>query len=265
MNKKLIVIDLDGTLLKKDETLGEYSQKVLSRLINEGHIVILASGRPTRSLLPLYKQINCNAPIISYNGAVIYNPSDDSFPFIKKSIPTEFALKIISEGKKIFTSIVLDDSFYLYSLRIDNYLKKYFPYVGIKTKFGQIDSFPNSEILSCVFKSSHVHDEELKELLHGSNKIRLRHWRNSFYSELYLEDVNKGNALKYIQDYYNIKKEDCIGFGDSFNDLSMLERVGTPFAMKNAKSKILLEKFEATKKSNTQEGVALTLANLFGF
>lgn len=265
MNKKLIVIDLDGTLLKKDETLGEYSQKVLSRLINEGHIVILASGRPTRSLLPLYKQINCNAPIISYNGAVIYNPSDDSFPFIKKSIPTEFALKIINEGKKIFTSIVLDDSFYLYSLRIDNYLKKYFPYTGIKTKFGQIDSFPSKEILSCVFKSSHVHDEELKELLHGSNKIRLRHWRNSFYSELYLEDVNKGNALKYIQDYYNIKKEDCIGFGDSFNDLSMLERVGTPFAMKNTKSKILLEKFEATKKSNTQEGVALTLANLFGF
>mgnify|MGYP004551406803 CR=1 FL=1 len=265
MNKKLIVIDLDGTLLKKDETLGEYSQKILSRLINEGHIIILASGRPTRSLLPIYKQISCNAPIISYNGAVIYNPSDNTFPLIKKSIPAEFALKIINEGKNLFTSIVLDDSFYLYSLRIDNYLKKYFPYEGINTKFGQINSFPNKEILSCVLKTSHTYDEELKELLHGSNKIKLRHWRNSFYSELYLEDVNKGNALEYIQDYYKIKKEDCIGFGDSFNDLSMLERVGQAFAMKNAKSRLLLEKFNVTKKSNSQEGVAHTLANLFGF
>ena len=265
MNKKLIAIDLDGTLLKKDETLGEYSQKVLSRLIEEGHLVILTSGRPTRSLLPIYKQINGNAPIISYNGAVIFNPSDNCFPYIKKCIPAEFALKIIKEGEKIFSSIVLDDSLFLYSLRNDNYLKKYFPYEGIKTKFGKINSFPNKEILSCVFKSSHKYDEELKKLLHGSNKIKLRHWRNSFYSELYLEEVNKGNALQYILDYYKIKKEDCIGFGDSFNDLSMLERVGQPFAMKNAKSKILLEKFNVTKKSNTQEGVALTLASLFNF
>ena len=57
MKNKLIAIDLDGTLLRKDESLGELSKNVLQNLIQRGHVVVLISGRPTRSLLPIYNRI----------------------------------------------------------------------------------------------------------------------------------------------------------------------------------------------------------------
>lgn len=263
MKNKLIAIDLDGTLLRKDESLGELSKNVLQKLIQKGHAVVLISGRPTRSLLPIYNRIGCNAPLVSYNGAYIYSPFDPSFPNKEFSIPSKIPLEILKKGKDIFISSILDDSNYLYASKEDRYLKRYFPYEGIITKFGKIDSFPTEGVFSAVFKTHKKDREKLNELTSNLGNIKLRHWRNRFYSELYIENVNKGNAIEYIASIYNIDKEDRIAFGDSFNDLSMLEVCGTSFAMKNAKSKTLLDRFPITKKGNDQEGVALTLIDLF--
>lgn len=263
MKNKLIAIDLDGTLLRKDESLGELSKNVLQTLIKRGHVVVLISGRPTRSLLPIYNQIGCNAPLVSYNGACIISPFDPHFPSKEIKMRANVPLKLLNENKDVFISAILDDSSYLYSIKEDRYLKRYFPYSDIKTRFGKIDSFPSKGVYSAVFKTHKNKIDKLKEITSNLGNIKLRHWRNSFYSELYIDGVNKGNAIEYIACYYNIEKEDRVAFGDSFNDLSMLDICSTSFAMRNAKSQILLDKFNITKKGNDQEGVALTLIDLF--
>ncbi|MBR3266554.1 MAG: HAD-IIB family hydrolase, partial [Bacilli bacterium] len=62
MTKKLIFIDLDGTLLNDSFELSPYTVKVLKEVSKKGHKVILASGRPPRAMLPYYKQLGLDTP-----------------------------------------------------------------------------------------------------------------------------------------------------------------------------------------------------------
>ena len=52
MTKKLIVLDLDGTLLRPDGTISEFTQKTIKDVQNKGHQVVIATGRPYRMARP---------------------------------------------------------------------------------------------------------------------------------------------------------------------------------------------------------------------
>ena len=83
MTKKLIFIDLDGTLLNDSFELTPYTKDVLKRISEKGHLVVLASGRPPRAILPYYEELGLKTPFIAYNGTYVIDPNDKSFPSLK--------------------------------------------------------------------------------------------------------------------------------------------------------------------------------------
>ncbi|ABF36555.1 Hydrolase [Streptococcus pyogenes MGAS2096] len=74
MTKKLIAIDLDGTLLHHDNTISTYTQKTIKAVQDKGHHVIISTGRPYRMALDYYLQLNLKTPIITFNGALTHMP-----------------------------------------------------------------------------------------------------------------------------------------------------------------------------------------------
>ena len=80
-NKKyLIAFDMDGTLLTdKDKQISPKTLQYLHHLVNEGHLIVLASGRPESELLPYYEQLGLNSPIACFNGVAVVHPKDPSF------------------------------------------------------------------------------------------------------------------------------------------------------------------------------------------
>ena len=58
MDKKLIAFDMDGTLLNSKKKISFLTRQYLKRLSKKGHIIVLASGRPSRSMINYYKQLN---------------------------------------------------------------------------------------------------------------------------------------------------------------------------------------------------------------
>ena len=74
-------------------------------------------------------------------------------------------------------------------------------------------------------------------------------------------NVNKGNAIKVIQDIYGISPEECVAFGDYMNDYEMLRNCGESYAMENAHDEIKkVAKYIAP--SNDDEGVMQVLKKI---
>lgn len=263
MNHKLIAIDLDGTLLNKQNLLTPFSCEILQRLSREGFTLILASGRPYRSLAPFYQAVGLTTPLIAYNGIHVFNPSDPSFPEQKRTFPKKDVIAIAEElGNKI-TSFLCEGDQAIYLSREDAYLAHYFPYQAYPHQIGKIPTILHEDVYAMVFRSSHANVPFLKASVEARDSIAFRQWTSSFYSEAYYRGVDKGSALAYLKRVLGFEKEDVYAFGDSLNDLEMLLEAGHPYAVFHCKSPLLSSKFPLTKKGNDRDGVALMLQELF--
>lgn len=262
MSRKLFAIDVDGTLLNDRLELSKKSAEILKRAQEEGHLIVLSSGRPWRSIAPFYSKISCKSPVICYNGAHAYDPSQTMKAELKITFPKDEVIAIARQSKKIVTSLMVEGEKGACLLREDPYLNKYFPYKEGPYAVGPIEENLKENTYTLLFRCHPSHAEELKTIVESHPHFKYRHWSSSFYSEAYLEGTSKGSALLFLLEHYHLGPEDVYAFGDSDNDDEMLSRAGHPFAVNACKSLLLLKKYPATEKGNNQDGVALTIEKL---
>ncbi len=260
MEKKLIVLDIDGTLIKDNEPLSLKAKEVLSKLVKEGHEVVFASGRPIRAILPYYESIGCHSPIIAYNGLWSHRPltlgKKPGYCFKKEDVQ-----KIYDEVKDKVASFMAESETAIYSLIHDDYLDMFFPYKGMEEIAGPSLTF-KEDLLTVLFESSKENEKYIEEAISAYPEYGFRRWTNSPYSELYRIGIDKGFGVKLIQNALGISKENTIAIGDSDNDFTMLETAKTAYAIKGSKSKKLLSSFKATDKSLAEDGAVLILEEL---
>lgn len=261
--KALIAIDLDGTLLDEGWNLSDFSEKVLRKLVSQGAMVVLASGRPFRSMKRYYEAIGCNAPIITYNGALTYHPLDSNFPARGFSFSRKDVLTIYENTRPYWTSCQAESSSSIYRTKEEKGLADYFWPNGMTIKTGDLKDILQEDAYAFVFASPLENQSKIRDVVESCSELELRAWSNSPYSELHDPRSSKGSALRYLMEQYGIQKEDCYAFGDSDNDYSMLMAAGHPYAMKNTHSSLLKANFPSTEKGNAEDGVALLLQKLF--
>lgn len=73
-DQHLIALDLDGTLLTNEKTISPTTKRVLEKAKQEGHIVMIATGRPYRSSAMYYSELDLSTPIVNFNGALVHHP-----------------------------------------------------------------------------------------------------------------------------------------------------------------------------------------------
>ncbi len=260
MKKKLIALDIDGTLTNGNAPLSLKTVEVLRRLNEEGHEIVLSSGRPIRAIMPYIKEIGTSSPFIAYNGLWAHRYS--SF-LIKKGymFNKDIVQEIYDKAKDKLLSFMAESETNIYCSNHDDFLDMYFPYKGMN-EICSLDVEIKEDVLTVLFKSEDEDVEFLKELVESHPGYGYRHWTSSKYSEMYMKGIDKGFALSLIQKALNISKEDTIAIGDSDNDYEMLLNAGHPYAMSDSKSKKLLSRFPHTKKGLSEDGAALTLEEL---
>ena len=82
MDKYLICLDLDGTLLTDEKKISPFTKQVLTTLKQDGHELMISTGRPYRATVPYYKELKLTTPVVNFNGAFVHHPTD--FNFINK-------------------------------------------------------------------------------------------------------------------------------------------------------------------------------------
>ncbi len=268
MDKKtyLIALDMDGTLLNSKKKISLLTKRYLKKLAKKGHKIILASGRPSRSLKPYYNQLKLNTPMICYNGAFVYNPNDKDFKPIVFSFPKEIVKELIKKLEKYSVNTMCENDTTIWVDKTDSYLAKFFWYENMNIVYGNLDETLQSDPMTMIVQLKKEDNKIKKEIVDICSKyegLSARFWTGSPYFELYYVKTSKGVSIIEIANYYNIEQKNIIVFGDSENDEEMIDIAGYSVAMSNSK-KSLKDKASITSiKNNDKNGIYHTLKKIF--
>ena len=267
MKYKLLVLDVDGTLLNNEK---EISKRTLSTLLKAQHTgirIVLASGRPTSGLLPLAKALemgNFGGFIVSYNGAQIINAENGEVMFDKRINP-ELIPYLEKKARKNNFSIFTYHDEYLLTDNADNvHIRREAWLNNLRIMEEEefsiaIDFAP----CKCVLVSD---DEEALRGLENHWKRRLDGVLDVFPSEPYFLEVvpcgvDKANTLGVLMEQLGVKREEVIAIGDGVADVTMLQLAGKSVAMGHAQDSVKICADYMTA-SNEEDGVAQAVEKL---
>ena len=281
---KLIVTDLDGTLLNAYGEVSEYTKRVLKESMKQGIEVVLASGRTVDSIRTISEEIGASKYLIAGNGSLAYDLQNNNVIY-EKYIPKSKALSIVKicEDNSITYSVyttktIVADSLkynvlYYYKQNLKKELQKQTNITIVPNIYDYVKDMENEEVMKIficdknqsVFKSilrkideinyveildvSHV---SKKIILHGSEEIPIHY----YYTEITEKNVDKWYALEFLLNQLNISKEDVIAIGDNVNDKKMVEECGLGIAMKGSTPKLTEVSDYITEFDNNNDGVA---------
>lgn len=114
MDYKMVLIDLDDTLLDSRHNITEKTANIINQLLKMGIKVVLATGRMYRSSLPYARKLNLSGEIICYNGAYIRDLEKGTVIY-HQPIDLALAEDIISETEKagLYLNLYQDDELYV--------------------------------------------------------------------------------------------------------------------------------------------------------
>ncbi|SDI25774.1 Cof-type HAD-IIB family hydrolase [Alteribacillus bidgolensis] len=262
MRKHLIVLDLDGTLLKDDKTISTRTYKTLQNVKKEGHMIAIATGRPYRASKMYYQQLGLDTPIVNFNGAYIHHPGDRSFGIHHSPLDLETAKTIIDTCQAFqvnnIMAEVVDDVF------LHNYDETFIDMLALSTEpaaHGNLKNVLHTNPTSLLVYPKKESAEALRELISGSHAqgIEQRSWGAPHHLiEIIKTGNNKAAGLQKVAEYCNVSMDDVIAFGDENNDLEMLREAGIGVAMSNG-SKEAQQAADVITAANEEDGIAIFL------
>lgn len=261
---KMIVTDLDGTLLDKNKSVSYISKKYLKSLKDNGYIICVDTGRTlgrSKYALGEFDYINY---IIGNNGTYIYDVSNDKSLY-KSSIKTEnikaLFIKYLDEYE------VFEINSYKNILSYRSRTRNIEPYVEkIDNKdefFNKINDVYNVTISFYREEMIKIFLEDLKNNYENINSFVMQDsFSNKKWITLINKNDNKFNGLCILKDKIGINNNDIIAFGDGLNDVVMIENVGFGVAMKNALDEVKNKASDITLDDNNNDGVVNYLKSI---
>lgn len=259
---KLIVSDIDGTLLNNNGILGTETKKMLSQLINSGIKFSLATGRLHSAVKKLASEIKINGTIISLDGSVIKDFVSDKVIFESFVSPVKVK-KAVELAHKHVVNIALCHSDAIYFTENNSFIPEILSKYG--AKYQEVNSYVDyiNNTLEIIFVSdmqnaiSKIRDRFEFPKSYG---CRISYYRstskqNMYFLELRKSGSSKGKALKRLLKYYKLGWNNIAVLGDWYNDTSMFETDALKIAVANAVPEIILKADFVTKETNENEGL----------
>lgn len=251
---RLVVCDLDGTLLKTDKTLDEC---IISIIQNKQYMFTVASGRSAVLVKDYVDALGVRMPYITNNGAQVYDAHHGCMK--QYDIAQGEVGFIIELAKKMKIECHANSDSCIYTVgRLEQIRPFRDRFVG---KLPIVDHALTEQITNdiiykivCIDSSLEKMNEFAKQVnLHCSGASCVRSEGNAY--TVVNKEASKGAALRYIMDLYQIDREEVLVFGDNYNDLSMFKAAGTSVAMENADRQIR-EHADFVTVSNDENGVS---------
>lgn len=267
MKYKLLVLDVDGTLLNDEREISKRTLAALLKVQQMGVHIVLASGRPTYGLMPLAKTLelgNYGGFVLSYNGCQIIKAQNGEILFERRINPEMLPYlekKARKNGFAIFTyhddTLITDspDNEYIKNEALLNNLK-----IIREDEFSTAIDFAPCK---CML----VSDKEKALIgLEQHWEKRLAGTLDAFRSEPYFLEVvpcgvNKANTLGALLEHLGVTREEVIAVGDGVCDVTMLQLAGMGVAMGHSQDSVKVCADYVTA-SNEEDGVALAVEKL---
>lgn len=264
MEKFLIALDMDGTLLNSSLKITPFTKKILKYLKNQGHIIVLVSGRPKRSLLDYYNELELDTPLVCYNGAAIYKMKTN-FPEYELKYNLEDVLYCYNSiGKENIINAMCETDKKVYLLKDNQTFDRWFNRNGLEVIEGDFNKTLKENTLSMIFNLEDEHIENIRAISKKlKNEAKIRIWSGGHFVEIYYPKNNKFFGIQKLIEYYNLDLNHVIAFGDAGNDEEMIKYVKYGICMNNGDEEIKKCAFDVTHFDNDNDGIGHYLVDFF--
>ncbi len=233
----LVAIDLDGTLLTSAKQVTETTAAILRSARQEAGVhIVLASARPPRSVMPFYKLLDLDTPMINYNGALVLDPPSGRL-ILHRPVSARIARGIVTLARRKYPEVAVSAEILdrWCTDRLDQ------AYVTETGRMFQPDVVaPTSEWLTeSVTKLLLLgQPDRLLELAAAILRKYPRQVTIMKTDEHLLQichaTVSKAKALRAVAGELGVSQHQVMAIGDNDNDVEMLQWAGIGVAMANA-------------------------------
>lgn len=263
MKKRLLFLDLDGTLLNDAKEITEGNRQALERTLQRGHGVIIATGRPLKSALEQSVRLGLNKPgcyTIAYNGAVVYDWEKQDIVF-SRTLDKDAVVRVFRQANQIGEHVQTYDSLdvLVEPCGDDETVRRYCKVVSMTFRvINDVSTDLKEDPVKCLV----INYEKKDGLLQMERWIRENvDQMDCFFSSDYLLEIvpkgmNKGEAVKMLCQMLNVEIENAVACGDAANDLAMLKAAGIGVAMQNGTDEVKAVADYITTRDNNHDGVA---------
>jgi len=275
MDIKLVATDMDGTFLRQKHTYNADGQlidltmdydkpmfeQVLQKLKDKGGHFVVASGNQYYQLKSFFPGLDHEITYAAENGAYIIDKGEEVFSANIEKETRQEILAILKEFSGVKICICGKNNAYILSgdQEFKNLMQLFYRRLKEVNHFEDI----NDQILK--FSLIVANEKLVPEVIEKLNK-KVGHIIQVVDSgmgciDLNMHGVNKGFAIKLLSERWNVDPSQCVAFGDSGNDIEMIQFVTYGYAMENAKP-TLKQLAYAICESNNQQGVLKTLLEI---
>lgn len=260
---QMVILDLDGTLTNSEKNITDKTKKALFEYIDQGGIVVLASGRPDEGIFPVADTLELSKRggyILSYNGGRIIDCKTGEIIF-QQPLPEGVLPNLVDDAKA-------------HQVNIMTYVNKNIIATCPNEKYCRIEQAINKmPLVAADDFNEYAHIPVIKCLMTGEPDIMAQvesdmkaKWEaklnisrsEAFFLEITAKGIDKAKSLQRLFDSLGIDKESVIAFGDGYNDISMIQLAGMGVAMENGKDQVK-EAANFIAPSNDEDGVAWVL------
>ncbi|MDT0644180.1 HAD family hydrolase [Zunongwangia sp. F363] len=257
---KLIVTDMDGTLLNDQHELHPDFWKTEEALNEKGIMFSVASGRQFYNLESKFEKIKDRMLFFAENGTHVVHKGKELYV---NPLEREAAMEFIEIGRNIEgahlvlcgkTSAYVESDDEEFIGEIQKYYKR----------LKKVDDLKKVEdtvlkVTICDFKGVEEHTYPHYKKFQDEYKVAVA---ARIFLDITAFTANKGNAIEGVQKELNISPEETLVFGDYLNDLEMMQKAKYSYAMKNAHPEIISASKYTTSHDNNENGVLKTIEEL---
>ena len=239
MTQKVLVLDIDGTLTNSQKDITPATKQAIQKVLEAGHKVIIASGRPTPGVRRYEKELELgknNGYILSFNGGRAEDCHTGEVLY-QRILPAGIVPEVYRFAKEHGCRLI--------TYRDDEIISAFEPdqYIELESRVCTMSiyqpedfvKYVDFDVNKCLLTLDPQFAEEyLKELREKYEDMVDIYRSETFYIEIMPKNVNKAASLEQMLQIMGQTRENMICCGDSFNDVGMVSFAGVGVAMGNA-------------------------------
>ena len=262
---RLVATDLDGTLVRSDNTVSTYTQQVLAELDERDVPVVFVTGRPLRWAEDVFDHVGRHGLAVISNGALVWDVAGDR-PVTLRGIEPEVGLEVAERIR----AAVPGSAFAIETLAGTSlepqYLERHpVPSGSRRAPIAELLTGQSGPVLKLMARHEELGYQEFWDRAADAvGDLAVITWSStSAMLEISAAGVTKATTLAVLCEELGVGAEEVIAFGDMPNDIAMLTWAGTSYAMADAHPTVI-QAATHLAPGHDDDGVARVLASVFG-
>lgn len=258
MAYKMLVLDLDDTLLTDDYKISERNKARLMEAQEKGIYVVLASGRPTQAMQQYAEELELakyGSYIISYNGAIITDIKNNMVIF-EQTLTQEEIHELHDYSKDNQLHILTYKDNQIVSDTESEFIDVEKKLTGLPiNKVNCFKSEMNQSAVKCILLDDPIRLKNFEPKLKEAKQHLSVAISKPYFLEVMPKGIDKAASIQRLASKLNIKQEEVIAVGNAGNDLTMVEYAGLGVWVDNVTPE-LRDRADIIVSSNNEDGVA---------